>query len=303
MAKILDGSTNNPSDGSSSRGNPIGDTTQRNTEGTNGNNANDSPNEHTGSRGNSADGTTGGTTGGTIPRNRTNTNNRATKRRKLKNAVGGVAKKYIFNAKTGKKVAKGITKGIVGGLAAGTLGTMGIAAGLASDDFSNVWKYGSMGAAGGFKLGTAATDHAVGLGKGIGNAGSVLRQGWEGNEYDEKVKKPKETKKWEKDADTRMHYKNKYDDWEKQMAEDKKMRDYGITDQDDLDRSNKLRKMGYTNEQSAYILQNKDVLTRQNLADPEKEKKLLDSFTESFGGNREAAERLINAAKIINDLN
>lgn len=76
--------------------------------------------------------------------------------KKFGRGIGALGKRYV--APNIGKVGKGILKGTAMGIGAGALGTIGIAAGLASDDYGNIAKYGA----------TAATI-GTGVGGNIGN--------------------------------------------------------------------------------------------------------------------------------------
>ncbi len=87
---------------------------------------------------------------------------KAERRKKLKNGAkkaGRYAKAGVrlYAPKVGKKVAKGAAMAV----GAGTLGMVGLAAGLASDDFKNVGSYTAAAMAGGAAVGNIAADRAM----------------------------------------------------------------------------------------------------------------------------------------------
>ena len=75
--------------------------------------------------------------------------------------LGAVGAKYV--APNLGKAGLGLLKGTAAAIGAGTLGTIGIAAGLASDDYSNVAKYGGAAAAIGASMGGKAGNRLISM--------------------------------------------------------------------------------------------------------------------------------------------
>lgn len=158
-----------------------------------------------------------------------------------KPAIKGVKKvagKFI-NKDNAKKVAKLLAKGA----GAVTLGTIGLAAGLASDNDGDILKYAGLGMGVGALAGGKAFDTGMALKDGTKNTVDTFQKGYYGDEYEDKVLNPRLDKQWYHDKDVREYYQNKYgDDWKQKMDESLEYRKAGITDQSDIDAAIKLRK-------------------------------------------------------------
>ena len=160
------------------------------------------------------------------------------KHRKI-NGFKNLAKKYVLNEDVGMKALR-FTAGAAGGL---TLGTIGLAAGLASDDFSNTLKYtaaaGAIGAgvgSGGVKAisnNTGKFDEVVDTYK----QGSMTKEEYQeylNQKSDAMWRQNKEVERMFKEAyrNKKIRYKSgKVEEaWKVAMKEAQKMRQYGVTD-------------------------------------------------------------------------
>ena len=102
-----------------------------------------------------------GLTGGTTP---TGAIGRTAPKRNIWNGVKGVGKRYI-NRNTGKKIRKLARRGLTKAAGAAALGTIGLAAGVASGDLSKVAQYAGGGIMAGSALGGNLGDKAAKLEK------------------------------------------------------------------------------------------------------------------------------------------
>ncbi len=162
------------------------------------------------------------------------------KRKKLSKSkyIGSVGRLY------GPKLGKTIAKAGVAAIGAGTLGMVGVAAGLVSDDYSNVLKYGAAGLTGGMIGGNVIAENAINAPKKIvDSVGS-----WTKNQKDEIIREayknnPKEYKEYLNEKSDREFLNNKEikqkyieafgeEDSKKIMQKAIKYREHGITDND-----------------------------------------------------------------------
>lgn len=136
------------------------------------------------------------------------------------------------------------------GVGAVTLGTVGVAAGLASDDYSNVLKYGAAGAAaGGLTVGALMNkvpSTAYRIKENIQNE----RQRFEQDAYSAAERKRRANSRADNeflnDRATIQLYKDKFpeEDYKKVMQDAIKYREYGIIDNDTIIKAMKLKTKG-----------------------------------------------------------
>ena len=134
-----------------------------------------------------------------------------------------------------KKAGLGLIKGAAIGIGAGTLGTIGVAAGLASDDFSNVAKYGAAGLGIGGTIGGNVGDKAIKLpseayrkGKEVSD---TFRKGYYTKDEYKAIKNRQLDDQFMKDKEAQELYKEKFDkDYKTAMEKAKEYRKHGITD-------------------------------------------------------------------------
>ena len=190
-------------------------------------------------------------------KNESATNKKKKKLNSTAAGIGAVAKRYV-NKNTGKKALRSLARGTLKAASMATLGTVGVAAGLASDDFSNVFKYGGAAALVGNKVGNNLYnlgDQVIGGGiNGAKNIRETYKYGKYGETYDDLMQE-KQIKKHYKDPDViRMYQKNFTNPEEVKEAirfasECNRM---GINDDETIINSYKLGD-NYTREQKQYI--------------------------------------------------
>lgn len=152
--------------------------------------------------------------------------------------VGAVGRLY------GPKLGKTIAKAGVAAIGAGTLGMVGVAAGLVSDDYSNVLKYGAAGLTGGMIGGKVIADKTFDAPRKIVDA----TENWTKDRKDEIIREvyknnPKEYKEYLNEKSDREFLNNKEikqkyieafgeKDSKKIMQKAIKYREHGVTDND-----------------------------------------------------------------------
>ena len=175
-----------------------------------------------------------------------------------------------------KRFVPAAAKYSIAGLGAATLGTIGIAAGLASDNIEDVAKYGLAGVAGGFAVGKTAASSVGNLASNVkGGAGGIkdtFQQGYYGEDYEAK----KADEEWLKSKDVKNHLKLQFqEEWKIARETQKQLREQaGITDQKDLDTATKLMR-NHTDlslREVASVMKFKDATDMAELRDPVKRK-------------------------------
>lgn len=168
-----------------------------------------------------------------------------TRWQRFKNSTGG--KRTIAGMKTaghylgniGEKMPRMVAKAAT----ATAMGTVGVAAGLASGDLSKAVTYGAAAAKIGSNLGDTATTAAENLTKSAMEAPGNIRQRYMENRYDKDELEQKQNelldKAWRQDKETIEMYKEKFGTdredngkraWENAMDNAKEYRKMGITD-------------------------------------------------------------------------
>lgn len=223
------------------------------------------------------------------------TTNRPTKKQKkisgVKRVLGGtgrVAKKYVLNKDFAKKAGRAVIKGY----AAATLGTIGVAAGLASDDFENVFKMGGAGIAGGMVVGGAISN----LASGAVNVKDTFQEGYYTPEEYREKQNEKAIKQYMKDENTERHYRNEYGSaYKEKMKTAKELIEHGVTDQKDIDSAIKLmdKNDGLSVREAASVMQFKNKITQDQLMDAEKRAN-VQNYVHSLTGNKEGTQRVMN---------
>lgn len=178
--------------------------------------------------------------------------------------------KKLFNKKNlGKATKLGLA---ATGAAVG--GTIGLAAGLASDDPNAILKYGALGAGAGAFVGKQSAGATAKGWEATKNASSSIRQEYEKGAYgkDEAQRRANERadKKWRESSETKRYYKDNYeDDWEDAMASAEELRKRGIVDQDEIDQAIKMtkRNAGLDYDQTAAIMKAQRGLSAQQIRD------------------------------------
>lgn len=161
-------------------------------------------------------------------------------KRNIKNVakgIGAVAGKGALAA--GKYVVKKAPRVALGGLLAGTAGIAGMTAGLVSDDFSNVSKWGAAGAGVGWLAGSGVASRAQRLAQSgsnaLENAVSTYTTAAYGADAEKARQQAKMDEEFIKDKTIREKYKNKLKlsskkEVDEVMEQAKKYRQYGVTD-------------------------------------------------------------------------
>ena len=156
---------------------------------------------------------------------------------KVGGAVLGTAGHYI--AKGGSKVPRLLTKGA---MAAG-MGAMGVAAGIASGDLSNVAAYGAAAAGVGLKVGDGVSNVASNITTGTPNVARGIRREFEQRAFTkqqrEVLENQRSDKEWRKSREVQQMYKDEFgtekdengvENWKKAMEmAQKEFRTYGVT--------------------------------------------------------------------------
>ena len=156
---------------------------------------------------------------------------------KVGGAVLGTAGHYI--AKGGSKVPRLLTKGA---MAAG-MGAMGVAAGIASGDLSNVAAYGAAAAGVGLKVGDGVSNVASNITTGAPNVARGVRSQFEQRAFTkqqrEVLENQRSDKEWRKSREVQQMYKDEFgtekdengvENWKKAMdMAQKEFRTYGVT--------------------------------------------------------------------------
>lgn len=128
--------------------------------------------------GTSGGGTSGGGTPGSPVFGQNISGPNAPVRGSLKNGAKTLTGHYI-NKGNLKKLGKGVGKVALGTAGAATLGTIGLAAGVATGDLGNALKYGAAGAGVGYM---GANSIAAGIGSRLGAASEIYKEGALGTE-------------------------------------------------------------------------------------------------------------------------
>ncbi len=208
-------------------------------------------------------------------------------------ARGGVnlGKKYI------PKGAKTATKLALAGLGAGTLGTIGVAAGLAGDEYSDVAKYGLTGIAGGYAVGKGVYGAAEGLltgaKNGVGNVKDAFQEGYYGDKYED-VKADKE---WNKSKEVEKNLKKEFEgNWKQVKKMQMELRKLGITDQKELNTASKLmlKNPNLTSRNAASLMKFKENVSMDDLRDTNKRIDLSNEVDSMVGGDAAKRDRIMD---------
>jgi predicted DNA-binding protein (UPF0251 family) len=197
--------------------------------------------------------------------------------RKSIKGVSNVAGRFV-NKDNAKKALKLAAMGI----GAATLGTIGVAAGVASDNDKDVLTYGALGAGAGSFAASRLSNLSDSASSLASNVKDDFQQGYYGEDYEDKVLNPKLDKEWMKDRNVKQHFKQKYgDSYKDKMKDALQLRKAGITDQSDIDTAIKLmdKNQGLSVDQAANIMQfSKDISKADVMKDREKVVKAAKNF-------------------------
>ena len=163
--------------------------------------------------------------------NENNNSNSKAEKPKIIRAVAGTAGHYTV--KVAKKVPRLLTKGAIGA----AMGTVGVAAGLATGDLSNVGKYGIAAAGVGAKVGDGVSNIASNVTTGAPNTARGIRNNFEQRAFTkqqrEAMQNARADREWEKSKDIQKKYRDEFGkDYKKAMETAKQFRQYGVTNDD-----------------------------------------------------------------------
>lgn len=189
------------------------------------------------------------------------------------------------------------------GATAATLGTIGVAAGLASDDYSNVFKYGAAGLVAGNVVAGAGMNRVKKLPSDayrVKQAYENERKRFEQEAYSAAERKRRANSRADneflKDKQAVQLYKDKFGSEEYKQAMEKALeyRQYGVTDNDAIIKAMKLKTKGLNDKKRILIAGTAHQLGRKD----------IDQFGErlmSRGHSKESAESMKKAIREFND--
>lgn len=188
------------------------------------------------------------------------------------------------------------------GVGAATLGTIGVAAGLASDDYSNVFKYGAAGVAAGGMLTNSVMKKVPSTVYRIKETAQREREKFEQDAYSAAERKRRANERADyqfmHDKATIRLYKDKFGkEYKEAMEAALKYREYGITDNEAIIKAMSLNTKGlgsYDDKKRILVAGTAAKLNRKD----------IDSYggrLESRGFSRQAAENMKQAMRDFND--
>lgn len=195
---------------------------------------------------------------------------------------------------TGRVIRKVPKIALTAGLGA-TGAMVGMAAGLASDDYANVAQLGAAGAGVGAFAGNKAYEGIKDIGeyggKAISTATGDFKEGYYGKKgYGEYLDK-KADKEWAKDKDVIARFQQLYGkQYKKRMKDALDLRKAGITDQSEIESAIKLmeKNQGLTTEQAANIMDFSKGLDKKDLLNNETRDNLWQSAKNMTGDDKQA---------------
>lgn len=160
--------------------------------------------------------------------------------------AGTLAGKYV--PKAFKAVGKTLVKGTAMAVGAGTIGTIGIAAGLASDSYDNVAKFAAGGAAGGAAAAGAVADRTIRVPSNAYKKASNAKEELAKASYSDpkgyqKYLNKKADREFMKDKNVKDLYKSKFGSqkYQEAMSAAIKYREHGVTDNDVIIKAMKVK--------------------------------------------------------------
>lgn len=221
------------------------------------------------------------------------TNNKTKANRTIR-GIANLGKNYINVPKVLKTTAK-LGAGVIG---AGTLGTIGVAAGLASDDYADVAKYGLAGVAGGYAVGRTVGTSAANVASTAYNAPSNIKDTFEQGYYGSDYKRIKDNREYAKSKEIKEYYKDKYgSEWEEKYELGKKLKEQGDLDnQKDIDKAIKLVKdnrLSIKQASDLMLFRKKVGADFNNLTDDKKRKSIEKEASRLFGGDKTKAREIM----------
>lgn len=154
------------------------------------------------------------------------------------NRIAGIRK--VVGRYTSSGNMRNLARKVAKAYGAATLGTVGLAAGLASNNDGDILKYAGVGMAAGSSLGGKLSDSSFNAVNNTRNAVSNAIDDYQIGAYG-KIDPDRANEKWGKDDGIQKYYKDKYGaKWKEAMERAKKFRKNGLSSQKDLDRAEKL---------------------------------------------------------------
>lgn len=209
-----------------------------------------------------------------------------------------VGKRYV------PKAGMTIAKVAAGGVVAGTLGTIGVAAGLASDKSTDAIKLGITGITTGAVMGGAIPGTIIGTGKAVKGAVKEVKETASKGYHGEKYEEVKADKEYEKSKEVKEHFKLKFGDkWEKAKSKAKELRKVGITEQKDIDTAIKLmfKHEELSIEEVASLMKFKDAVSRSELREEKKRARIKQKIM-SMGIDEKQANLILSLLDDILDV-
>ena len=169
-------------------------------------------------------------------------------RQKRRDGRRAFLNEFGINEESAKRLGKNAIKGAVGAAGAATLGTVGIAAGLASDDFKNVAGYGIAAGAAGAGIGSGLTGGVMNLKDKSKAAKDAYDKATMSKQKYQEMINNKLNKKHMEDKDVQAKYREAFGtNWKKAMEASLEYRNKtGVTDNETIINTMKqMEKNGY----------------------------------------------------------
>lgn len=211
----------------------------------------------------------------------------------FKAGAAAVGRRY-FNKNTAKKVGKMARKGIIGGLGAATLGTVGLAAGVATGDLSNAFKYGAAGVGAGYMGANYAGDKIL---AGEKNVRETFMEGYIGQDEYNNRKSDKEfysSKEFRDMVNNNSLLTNKtgLGRTEEMKKAVQTYRDNGITDTSKI---TSAMKMGLSPEEGAYAIRLAGIIGRSGWNNPKTREDFERRYKANIPNNNGRANAIWNS--------
>ena len=225
------------------------------------------------------------------------------KRRKIRairSFTSGVGTAAHFTKKglteVGKRAPRVVTKAALGA----TLGTVGVAAGLASGDWSNIATYGAAAAGVGASVGEGLSNVVGNAGRGAKGVTENVKADYMDRRYTKSVREALQNKKadeeWRKSKDVIKMYKDEFGkDYKAAMDKAQQYRQYGVTD--DKATIKNIKDVGIEGTPTR-----EDIATTR-IASSVSTEKDLKSVTDRLRNNGVAEEKIKNIEKSVRKYN
>ncbi len=167
--------------------------------------------------------------------------------------INGI-KAVAGNKFTGKKIAKYVGKKALKATLGATMGTIGLAAGVATGDLSKAAKFGAGGLIAGSAIGGGVVNRAERAAQEFAKTRDLFRQGYEGTEYNQRQNERLD-KEFMNSAENKLFFRTHFEDYKQAMEDALIARQNGITDNKEIkkildiaykekgDRTNNVQKM------------------------------------------------------------